>query len=117
MKRIMLFLAACFMISGHVCAKEEIDFSVSKIDPNPIGHNVPRSPVALPTVFIEGYTLYFTTGHTDYALSVKDENGSVVYYTTVSTIETTIVLPSTLSGTYELCLYAGGYCFSGEIEL
>ena len=117
MKRILFFLVACFLISGQVCAKDEIDFSVSKIDPNPIGHDVPRGPMDPPTVFIEDYTLFFTSGHAEYVLSVKDGNGSVVYNTTVSTIETTIVLPSSLSGTYELCLYSGCSCFSGDINL
>ena len=102
---------------GQVTAMEEIDFTVGKIDPNPIGHDVPRGPIEIPTVFIENYTLFFTSGHAEYAMSIKDEYGCVVYTNIVGSNETTIILPSMLSGTYELCLYAGGYCFSGEIEL
>ena len=117
MKRVLLFLVACFLMSGQVTAMEEIDFTVGKIDPNPIGHDVPRGPIEIPTVFIENYTLLFTSGHAEYAMSIKDEYGCVVYTNIVGSNETTIILPSMLSGTYELCLYAGGYCFSGEIEL
>ena len=48
---------------------------------------------------------------------VKDEDGDVVYTTTVFSAETEIVLPSTLSGDYEIQLVMGNWLFTGLIQL
>ena len=50
-------------------------------------------------------------------LYIKDENETVVYSTVVSESETTVVLPSTLSGNYEIVLVMGNWMFTGWIEL
>lgn len=61
--------------------------------------------------------LAFVAGHPDYALNIKDENGDVVYSTTVCSTETQVVLPSTLSGDYEIELIMGYWKFAGWIGL
>ena len=48
---------------------------------------------------------------------VKDEDGDVVYTTTVFSAETEVVLPSTLSGDYEIQLTMGNWLFTGLIQL
>ena len=48
-------------------------------------------------------------------LRLVDENDNVVYTTTITS--NTLVLPSTLSGEYELQIISGIYCFYGYIEL
>ncbi|MBO5549711.1 MAG: hypothetical protein J5954_08865 [Prevotella sp.] len=70
-----------------------------------------------PTVYIEDYTVTFVAGHPDYALNIKDENSDVVYSTTVCSTETQVVLPSTLSGDYEIELIMGYWKFIGWINL
>ena len=50
-------------------------------------------------------------------LNIKDEDGDVVYSTVVYSSETQVVLPSTLSGDYEIQLVTGNWCFWGYIEL
>ncbi len=59
----------------------------------------------------------FVAGHPDYALNIKDENGDVVYSTPVCSTETQVVLPSTLSGDYEIELIMGYWKFTRFITL
>lgn len=60
----------------------------------------PRTPI--PQVDIEDYTLTFTTPCYGFTLELVDENDAVAY-TTIITSDT-LVLPSTLSGEYQLRL-------------
>lgn len=72
-----------------------------------------KSPVEIPEVGIEDNTLYFTTPCYGCTLRLLDENGNVAY-TTVITGDT-LVLPSTLNGTFELQIIHGFWCFYGDI--
>ena len=59
----------------------------------------------------------FEANHPDYVLYIKDEYETVVYSTVVTSATTEVVLPSTLSGDYEIDLIWGNWCFWGYIEL
>ena len=98
-------------------AKEVIDFNVSIFDDQPIGNGTPRNPIEVPLVYIDDYTLTFEAYHPDYTLIIKDEDGDVVYSTTVFSAQTQVVLPSTLSGDYEIQLVMGNWLFTGWINL
>lgn len=125
MKKVLFVLSAlgCFYINSHASSLEgkasnEVELTVKYHDPTAGNNDLPRGPVQIPQVFIDGYTLYITGVSGDYTLQLETADG-VAYSVPIqgSTGSDTVVLPSMLSGTYELCLYAGGYCFSGEIEL
>jgi hypothetical protein len=77
----------------------------------------PRGPVNPPTVYLEDYTLTFATNHPEYVLYIKDENETVLYSTIVTSAATEVVLPSTLSGDYEIDLFMNEWYFWGYIEL
>ncbi len=116
MKKVFLTLA--LLMSMLVQAKELVPLSVNIEDDNkPIGHGSPKNPIEVPLVYIEDYTLSFEAYHPDYALIIKDEDGDVVYSTTVFSAETQVVLPSTLSGDYEIQLVMGNWLFTGWINL
>ena len=66
---------------------------------------------------IEDYTLSFVADHPDYILNIKDEDGEVVYSTTVFSAMTQVTLPSDLSGDYEIELLMGNWKFTGWIGL
>ena len=83
----------------------------------PIGHGHPKTPINPPTLYIEDYTLSFEVGHPDYVLNIMDEGGEIVYTTTVYSTQTEVVLPSTLSGAYEIELIMGNWLFTGYINL
>ena len=81
------------------------------------GHSRPKSPVQMPTIVQEGYTLYIISGCTGATLILRDEYETEVYSTLITDETDEITLPSTLSGTYEIRLVRGSITFVGEIEL
>ena len=87
------------------------------IDEQPGTNGHPKSPMLAPKVYIEDYTLLFAVDHPDYILNIMDEDGAVVYSTVVYSTQTQVVLPSTLSGDYEIQLVMGNWLFSGWINL
>ena len=78
---------------------------------------LPKSPVVPPQIGIENYTLYIYSGCEDATLVLVDENDNEVFSQEIEEDTEQIVLPSTLSGTYEIRIYRGNYMFYGEIEL
>ena len=117
MKKIFLLLSSAFILSTSVSASELIPFTINIIDEQPGGPGYPRTPMQAPTVYLEDGVLTFTAGHPDYTLTIKDEDGDVVYSTIVTSAQTTVVLPSTLSGDYVIELVMGNWRFTGWIDL
>lgn len=98
-----------FMPFSSVCvnaAPVPVALQVTAVDPTTNQGGNPRSPVLVPEVSIEDYTLTFTTPCYGYTLELLDEDGDVVYTTIVNS--TTVNLPSTLSGEYQLRLIPDG---------
>lgn len=114
-----LFLTACAFIlcTNLVVAKIQVPLSVGIVDDRPAGNGLPRTPIEVPLVYIDDYTLTFEAYHPDYVLTIKDEDGDVVYSTSVYSAQTQVVLPSTLSGDYEIHLVMGNWLFTGSITL
>ena len=117
MKKLLLMIVSAFMLSTSLFAKEVVPFTVHYEDDKPIGHGNGRSPMRPPVVYIEDYTLSFVVDHPDYTLTIKDEDGVLVYTTTVFSAQTEVVLPSALSGNYEISLVMGNWLFTGWINL
>lgn len=116
MKQLLLMLVSAFMLSTGLLAKSLVPLSVSINDDDmPIGHGLGKTPMRPPVVYIDDHTLFFVAGHPDYTLIIKDEDGDVVYTTTVFSAETEVILPSTLSGDYEILLTMGNWLFTGSI--
>ena len=83
----------------------------------PINGGNQRMPAAMPEFYLDGYTLTagsYTVGST---IELKDEDGEVVFTSYIYSEGDTIVLPSTLSGTYTIEVTRGDITFVGEIEL
>ena len=78
---------------------------------------LPKSPVIKPQIGIEDYTLFIYSGCEDATLVLVDENDNEVFSQEIEDDTDQIVLPTTLSGTYEIRIYRGNYMFYGEIEL
>ena len=118
MKKLLLFLFSAFFLSTSLSAQVLVPLTVC-IEENeqPIGDGNPKTPVIVPKVYIDDYTLLFETNHPEYVLYIKDENDNVVYSTVISSIQTQVVLPSTLSGNYEINLVMGNWLFTGWINL
>jgi hypothetical protein len=118
MKKLLLFLISAFIFSTSVSAQELVPLTVCiEEDDQPGGNGHPRSPNETPIVYIDDYTLLFEANHPDYVLNIKEEDGDVVYSTVVSSTQTQVVLPSTLSGDYQIELVVDNLLYKGLIEL
>ena len=117
MRKHLFLLLFALSLSMSANASHKIPFVTGIVDDMPIGHGHAKSPMRPPVVYIEDYTMSFTADHPDYILNIKDEDGEVVYSTTVFSSMTQVTLPSTLSGDYEIELLMGNWKFMGFITL
>ncbi len=118
MKKLFILLVSAFMMGTSTYAWNRIPLTVDfEKDDMPAGNGHSKSPMRPPVVYIEDYTLAFAADHPDYVLYIKEENGEVVYSTTVFSAMTQVTLPSTLSGDYEIELLMGNWKFKGFITL
>lgn len=113
----LLFSSGGAVLARTLSESSQIPFQVNITDPTKTSGDFPRTPMRPPVVYIEDYTLSFVADHPDYVLTIKDEDGDVVYTTTVFSTETQVTLPSTLSGDYQIELTMGNWLFTGWISL
>ncbi len=93
-----------------------IVWQVKPVTPIIGGNPLPKSPVEPPMASLDDHTLYIYDVAYDFTLMLVDENDDVIYSTFVSANTASVVLPSTLTGTYTLMLIPNGtYYFEGEI--
>lgn len=87
-------------------------------DPNGMGGiGGQRGPLVIPEVEIDGYSLFFITPCDSSVLCLLDEDGDVVYSTVIPNNASSLVLPSYLSGEYEIQIIQGSIYFWGYIYL
>lgn len=113
---LMLFMAVGVT---NVLADEQwepLDLEVKIIDKTPAQSGNPKTPVLIPTVWQDGYELEIETPHAEYVLNIVSGT-TVVYSMVVPANVSLVVLPATLSGTYELQLIQDNLCFYGDIDL
>ena len=117
MKKLLLFLFGAFLLSTSMSAQVLVPLTVNYDEEQPGGNGFPKTPITAPTVYIDDYTLLFEANHPEYVLYIKDEDDNVVYTTVVYSTQTQVVLPSTLSGDYQIELVMGYWLFTGWINL
>ena len=115
MKKLLLCLLSFFALSTG--AAEDIPFNVGWDDPTSNGYPTPKVPIRTPSVSLDDHTVYFYTPCDGDTLRLVDENDVVVYTLVIPTGTTSLVLPATLSGEFEIQIISGCYCFWGVIEL
>ena len=82
------------------------------------GNPFPKSPILVSTVSIDGHTLYIYDVAYDMTLVLVDEDDEVVYSVFVPANTSTVYLPTTLTGDFQLLLIPDeDYYFAGEISL
>ena len=96
---------------------ESVSLQVCIEDPTKVHGNNPRTPINPPAVSIDDHTLYTGAVWFDATLQILDEDENVVYTTFVPAGTPIVVLPSTLSGDYELRLILNNWYFYGYITL
>ena len=97
---------------------EDIPLERGYTDPSNGQHNPHKYPSLIPEVSIDNHELIFQSSHSSYSIDII-LNGIVVYSVDVDECTSSIVLPSWLSGEYELQLFPEGsdYYFYGFITL
>ena len=127
MKKKVLTIVAIFcmaFVTSVFAAQEgeQVDLQVAIDDPTS-QHGGPRkapphpSAVQIPTVFLDGYTLYFDEPCSGCTLQLLDEDEEVVYSVVLPNGTTEWELPEALTGEFKLKIIRGNYCFFGWIEL
>lgn len=96
-------------------APVQIRLHAGIIDPSDDQDESHRDPNNVPIIYIEDGTLTFETNCDGCELRLVNAEDEVEYTTIIS--GSTLVLPSTLSGSFELQIFCGEYIFYGEIEL
>ena len=117
MKKLLFLSLFILFMNVNAMAWDPISFTVNFDDDYPIGNGYGKTSMCPPMVYIEDYTLLFENDHPGYVLNIKDEDDNVVYTTTVYSTQTQVVLPSTLSGDYQIELVMGYWHFTGWINL
>ena len=119
MKQFFVILMCGLLLSTPTLAEEiELECQVIKTGGTiAIPH---KSPIRPWSVDITNGIISF--GHvltSDYTLVLLDEDGEVAYSTVVPAGTSTVVLPATLAGDFELRLYPDGtaYYYYGDITL
>ncbi len=117
MKKIFLLSFALFVATSTYAnpGGQPVPLTIDTTHHTGNGNNT-RSPIVVPVLYIDGYTLTsgdYTLGST---IQLLDEDDNVVFSTYVA-IEGDIQLPATLSGTYTIEVIRGDITFIGEIEL
>ena len=114
MKKFYLVLMSFFALN---MSADSIIVDLHWGDPDGITNPIPKAPVQVPSVSLDDHTLYFFTPCDGCTLNLVDENDVVVYTLVIPAGTTSLVLPATLSGNFELQIIRGSYCFWGEITL
>lgn len=112
-----LMMAMLPLLSVRVsAASTPIPLTGGYIDPKE-GEEYHRSQALVPELEIDDYTLFFMTPCDGCVLRLLDEDGAVVYSTVIPDSAVSLVLPSYLSGDYEIQIIQGEYYYWGYINL
>ncbi|MBQ8711862.1 MAG: hypothetical protein IJ551_03430 [Prevotella sp.] len=89
------------------------------VEPTKPIKELPRTPIKKPSIAQDGHTFYFNNVGYDLTLALIDEDGEEAYTTFVPAGTPSVVLPSSLSGYYELqlCPDDSIYFFYADIML
>ncbi len=117
MKKLFFFLVALFTATAmNADPGDGVVIPLNPIITTPNDGGLQRSPILVPVLSIDGYTLTAADGTLGSTINILDEDGDVVF-TTFVYIEGDITLPSTLSGTYTIEVIRASQTFVGEITL
>ena len=122
MKNYILFFALLLCATSATTVDdnqyEGVQITLSIYNNDVVGNETnPRTPVRTPVVCQSEQTLYFYSECENSVVEIKDENGESVYCTTIIDVPKSLIIPESLSGTYEIYIIRGNITFSGHIEL
>ena len=105
-----------FLVSNPVIA-DDIPLIPGKVRDAGSGGQFPKAPMAPLYITQDGYTLTIPVFEEDFILQLLDDSDAVVYTLYVPAGTSTILLPSTLTGNFQLRLVGSDYFYFGFINL
>ena len=115
---LLMLMALLFPLSSvNAQNSNEINLEAGYVDPDTGNDSGQRSSIQIPHIGIEDYTLFFYTPCNGCTLRLLSSSGNVEYSTVIASGTTSLVLPSYLSGTYEIQIIQGSFYFWGYINL
>lgn len=117
MKKVIICLCMFLFSAVNAVNASPVDLQVRIVNPNGPHKPIGRGPVEIPSVILEDHTLVFNSSCDNCALYLFNEDGDIEYATVISEGTTSLTLPSSLSGEYEIQLLRGQFIFYGFIEL
>lgn len=109
------FLLGGTIISTAFAGHQNIPMQI--IDKDGVGNGHTYAPPRPWYIIQDDYTLTLPAFEDDYILELRDEDGDVVYSTFLPSGTTQVILPSTLSGSFEIRLVGDTYYYSGYVVL
>ena len=97
--------------------EEEVELYLRIVEPGKESKPISRAPMRKPSLFIDGYLLQIKNPRNGDIIRLVDENGNIQYSSVVGANSNQISLPGYLTGTFEIQLIRGRFCFYGYIEL
>ncbi len=121
-KIVVILFSMCMLMS--FCPKEsqwdDVGIAVVLHISGPIDETLnggmPHAPIKLPSVYIDEHILSVIGTHPDYLVRIVDNN-DVLYETQMPSTVNNIILPSALSGDYQIQLIWDNWMFYGWITL
>lgn len=117
MTKKFLFIFMMLFGGGSLLQAATIPLSVGIDDNTPTIPGHPKSPIEPWYIDQNGYVLTMSATPSDYILTLYDEDDELVYSTFLPAGTTQVVLPTTLSGTFEIRFESDTYYYYGYINL
>ena len=108
MKSIKLFLPCLLLFGATQLSALPVDLTYGYDDHSGTMPDYPKAPPRIPAIDLQNNTITFEGSHVNYTLQIFNEDDDIVYSVYVPSTQTTVNLPSTLSGEYQLRLIPDG---------
>jgi hypothetical protein len=117
-KKFLLFILLLEGVAfSNVYAGQQQEIPMQIINTGALGGGHTYAPPRPWYITQDEYTLTLPAFEDDYILELRDEDDEVVYTTFLPSGTTQVILPSTLSGSFEIRLVGDTYYYRGYLEL
>ena len=120
MKYFVFFLTLALSMTvsyASTSGDEPVPLKIKQTDPGSANNPPAKGPILIPTVYQDGNVLTFGDALEGCTILLLDEDETVVFSHSIEENQTSVVFPTTLTGTYELQIVMGSITFYCEIEL
>ena len=113
----LMATAVSYAQSPNGDESDPLPFIVKPTNPGGAHDPLPKSPVQIPEVYLDDHALTFDAAIEGCEVRLLDEYENVIFTDFIEENQTLLILPSTLTGTFELQIIRGNIIFYCEIEL